>query len=77
MMIVLGIFYNIVLYWFRLSGNDMKLKQKRQIIATKMTGLSISRELCSFLFKDNKSLNISNYGLYNNKTLDMKFEKML
>ena len=29
-----------------------------------------------FYFKDNKNLNItSKFGLYNNKTLDMKFEK--
>ena len=43
----------------------------------------IMKRLCKFknvnavfYFKDNKNLNItSKFGLYNNKTLDMKFEK--
>ena len=72
-----NLFYNIVYTGLDLSGNRYEIEAKEANNSNQNDGfVNLKGVHAVFYFKDNKSLNItSNYGLYNNKTLDMKFEK--
>lgn len=71
------IFYNIVYSGLDLSGNRYVIEAKEASNSNNDDGfVNLKKVNAIFYFKDNKNLNItSEYGLYNNKTLDMKFNK--
>ena len=70
-------FYDIVYSGLDLSGNRYIINAKEANNNNDNEGfVSLKNVNAVFYFKDNKKLNISSkFGLYNNKTLDMKFEK--
>ena len=70
-------FYDIVYSGLDLSGNRYIINAKEASNNNDNNGfVSLKNVNAVFYFKDNKKLNISSkFGLYNNKTLDMKFEK--
>ncbi len=70
-------FYDIVYSGLDLSGNRYIINAKEANNNNDNEGfVSLKNVNAVFYFKDNKNLNItSKFGLYNNKTLDMKFEK--
>lgn len=70
-------FYDIVYSGLDLSGNRYIINAKEANNNNDNEGfVSLKNVSAVFYFKDNKNLNItSKFGLYNNKTLDMKFEK--
>tara|TARA_X000000950_G_scaffold184114_1_gene222991 strand:+ start:1478 stop:2086 length:609 start_codon:yes stop_codon:yes gene_type:complete len=72
-----NIFYDIEYSGLDLSGNRYILKAKEAINDDSVEGLlNLKFVNAFFYFKNNKVLNISSdKGLYNNKTLDMTFEK--
>ena len=72
-----NIFYDIVYSGLDLSGNRYIINAKEASNNNDNNGfVSLKNVNAVFYFKDNKNLNItSKFGLYNNKTLDMKFEK--
>ena len=72
-----NIFYDIVYSGLDLSGNRYIINAKEANNNNDNEGfVSLKNVNAVFYFKDNKNLNItSKFGLYNNKTLDMKFEK--
>ena len=70
-------FYDIAYSGLDLSGNRYIIKAKEASNSNEIEGFVNLKEVNAiFYFKDNSNLIItSNFGLYNNKTLDMKFEK--
>ena len=72
-----NIFYDIKYTGIDLSGNRYILKAKEAENDKLVEGLlNLKSVSTTFYFKDNKNLTIySDFGMYNNKTLDMTFEK--
>lgn len=71
------IFYNVEYSGLDLSGNRYILKsQEAYNNETNQELVNMKNVNAKFYFKDNTILTVSSsYGIYNNKTLDMKFEK--
>ncbi len=69
------IFYDIEYKGIDLSGNRYVIKSKEAISKKSQTEEVFMRDVSAFFyFKDNTILKIqSNSGIYNNRTLDMKF----
>ena len=72
-----NIFYNISYAGLDLSGNRYQLKANEAYIDEEKSEIIYMKIVeAIFYFKDNTVLYISSEnGVYNNKTLDMKFEK--
>ena len=72
-----NIFYDIKYTGIDLSGNRYILKAEEAENDNFVEGLlNLKFVSATFYFKDNKNLTIySDFGMYNNKTLDMTFEK--
>lgn len=72
-----NVFYNIVYSGLDLSGNRYMIKAKEASNSNNDDGIvNLKTVNAVFYFDDNKNLTIdSNFGIYNNKTLDMKFEE--
>ena len=72
-----NVFYNIVYSGLDLSGNRYMIKAKEASNSNNDDGIvNLKTVSAVFYFDDNKNLTIdSNFGIYNNKTLDMKFEE--
>jgi len=72
-----NIFYDIVYSGLDLSGNRYIIKAKEASNTNNDDGyVNLKKVNAVFYFKDEKNLVItSNFGLYNNKTLDMKFKE--
>ena len=72
-----NVFYNIVYSGLDLSGNRYMIKAKEASNSNNDDGIvNLKTVSAVFYFDDNKNLTIdSTFGIYNNKTLDMKFEE--
>ena len=72
-----NVFYNIIYSGLDLSGNRYVIKAGEASNTNKDDGfVNLKKVNAVFYFKNNKNLFISSdIGLYNNKTLDMKFQK--
>ena len=72
-----NVFYNIIYSGLDLSGNRYVIKAGEASNTNKDDGfVNLKKVNAVFYFKNNKNLFISSdVGLYNNKTLDMKFQK--
>ena len=72
-----NVFYDIKYSGIDLSGNRYILNAKEASNSEKIDGVvNLKFVNATFFFKDNKILKISSLkGIYNNKTLDMSFEK--
>lgn len=72
-----NVFYDIVYSGLDLSGNRYIIKAEEASNSNDVEGfVDLKTVNAIFYFKDNRNLIInSNTGLYNNKTLDMKFEE--
>ena len=70
------VFYNIEYAGIDFSGNRYKIKSKEARYSEESTDIVNMKYVeAVFYFKDNSLLKIfSNKGIYNNKTLDVKFE---
>ena len=71
------VFYNIEYAGIDFSGNRYKIKSKEARYSEESTDIVNMKYVeAVFYFKDNSLLKIfSNKGIYNNKTLDVKFEE--
>ena len=71
------LFFNIEYSGFDLQGNRYSLKSEEAFIDKLNSEIVYMKNVNSiFYFKDNTVLYVSsNNGIYNNKTLDMKFEQ--
>ena len=69
-------FYNVKYSGLDLEGNRYTISSKKAVNSdTNENVVNMSEVLAVFYFKDNTELNIlSNKAIYNNKTLDIKFE---
>ena len=69
-------FYNVKYSGLDLEGNRYTISSKKAVNSdTNENVVNMSGVLAVFYFKDNTELNIlSNKAIYNNKTLDIKFE---
>jgi len=69
-------FYNVKYSGLDLEGNRYTISSKKAVNSnTDENVVNMSEVLAVFYFKDNTELNIlSNKAIYNNKTLDIKFE---
>ena len=74
-----NLFFNIEYSGIDLSGNRYILKsEKAKSKKESQEIISMEGVVAIFYFKDGTILNIkSKFGIYNNKTLDMKFPKIL
>ena len=72
-----NVFYDIIYSGLDLSGNRYVIKAGEASNTNKDDGfVNLKKVNAVFYFKNNKNLFISSdVGLYNNKTLDMKFQK--
>lgn len=72
-----NVFYDIIYSGLDLSGNRYVIKAGEASNTNKDDGfVNLKKVNAVFYFKNNKNLFISSdIGLYNNKTLDMKFQK--
>jgi len=72
-----NVFYDVVYSGLDLSGNRYIIEAKEASNSNNDDGfVNLKTVTAVFYFKNDKNLNItSEYGLYNNKTLDMKFKK--
>ena len=71
-----NIFYNVKYSGIDLSGNRYILTSREAISSETNETILVMRDVkATFYFKDDTFLNVtSSEGIYNNKTLDMKFE---
>jgi hypothetical protein len=72
-----NVFYNIIYSGLDLEGNRYTIKSEEAINSTiDTTIVDMKKVHATFYFKDNTTLNVfSNKAIYNNKTLDMIFNK--